>query len=388
MRCPKCGASTLKDDYFCGECGENLRRPFPILFLRGRAFTAGHGGHIAIADFVIDPHTNKVEILSIGRLVACDARGRKFGSEKASQSICLSKDEKILYWAALDGSIAEINLDVLGLTTEKTKVGSLREWETYEAQNVNWVELGGPTDNLHCGSCLSPDGRLLYVSSIGSGAVLVYDTIVHEKIGKIPVDAFLTMVQVTSNGYLYGANMAAGIINKVDLKSGEIVGKIDLTAHHGYFLHQGRITPNGRYLWQAAGNEFKEGKPYNISLKGATGVGEGYVIIYNILKDYVVDEINIPGNPQDIAFTKDGRFAIITTREVSRWGKGNLVFVDTTSLEIIATKDICGNCHSEIGADLQNFEDPMIQVLVNLGLLKKSIKGIPLHSGIEIAWEI
>lgn len=363
--------------------------PAPVTLIKGRAFTNGHGGHVAVIDFAINPKTKEFTIYSIGRIVAYSPDGKKYGSEKASHAVTLSKDGKTLYWAALDGTITEIDLDAVGLSLDKAKVGTLKEWKTYKAKNVEWTELGGETDNLHCGSSLSPDGKTLYVSSIGSGAVLVYDTTTHKKVDKIPVDAFGCTAEVTPDGkYLYFANMAAGVVDKVDLATREIVKKIDTTGHNGYFLHIGEIAPDGRYLWQTAANEFKEGKPYNIPIEGATGIGEGYILIIDTVKDEVVDAINVPGNPHDVTFTKDGRFAIAQCRHLPENPAGSgLVLIDTTEKKVLAEHDVCATCHEETGADVSEFVDPETQVLTNLGLLEHPETGLALACGIDIAWE-
>ncbi|GEM_PF-1573246 len=362
---------------------------------KARIYTNGHGGHLSVTDIEIDPRTKEV------RVVAGPARlkAQGYGSDKASHAVSLSKDGKTLYWAALDGTITEINLAEVGLTFDKTPWGKLKRFKTYVAKNVEWKELGGSEDNLHCGTSLSPDGKLLYVSSIASGAVLVYDTQKHQKVDKIPVDAFLCTAQVTRDGkYLYAANMASGVLNKVNLKTGEVEKKVDLTEMNGYFLHIGEIEPTGRYLWQTAANEFKEGKPYNIPVEGATGIGQGYIIIYDTVKDEPVEAINVPGNPHDVTFTKDGRFAISSIRHPpSDPTSSAIIVIDTQSKQLLKIKDeqtgsevtefdVCNACHNEVGADLSNFVDPETQVLVNLGLLEHPEKGIALHCGIDAAW--
>ncbi len=363
--------------------------PPAVTLAKGRAFTAGHGGHLAVIDFAINPKTKEFTIYSIGRLVAYSPDGKKYGAEKASHTVSLSKDGKTLYWAALDGTITEIDLDAVGLTLDKAPVGTLKEWRTYKAKDVEWAELGGETDNLHCGSSLSPDGKTLYVSSIGSGAVLVYDTTTHKKVDKIPVDAFGCTAEVTPDGkYLYFANMAAGVVDKVDLSTREIVKKIDTTQYNGYFLHIGELAPDGRYLWQTAANEFKEGKPYNIPIEGASGIGQGYVIIIDTVNDKVVDALNVPGNPHDVTFTKDGRFAILSARHLpENPTSSGLVLVDTTEKKVISEHDVCGACHDELGADVSEFIDPETQVLTNLGLLEHPETGLALACGIDITWE-
>jgi len=362
---------------------------------KARIYTVGHGGHVSVTDIEIDPRTKAV------RVVAGPARIRVsgYGSDKASHTVSVSKDGKILYWAALDGTITEINLQKIGLTFDKTPWGKLKQYKTYTAKDVEWKELGGSEDSLHCGSSFSPDGKLLYVSSIASGAVLVYDTQKHTKVDKIPVDAFLCLDQVTRDGnYMYAANMASGVLNKVNLKTREVVKKVDLTPYGGYFLHIGELDPMGRTLVVTAANEFKDGKPYNIPVEGATGIGDGRLIFYDTVRDEVVDSIKVPGNPHDCTWTKDGRFLICSIRHPpSDPTSSAIIVLDAKSKQVIPIKDeqsgkeveefdVCNSCHNEIGADLSNFIDPETQVLVNLGLLEHPEKGIALHCGIDAAW--
>jgi DNA-binding beta-propeller fold protein YncE len=362
---------------------------------KARIFTNGHGGHLSVVDIEIDPRTKEV------RVAAGPARlkAQGYGSDKASHAVSISKDGKTLYWAALDGTIAEINLVEVGLSFDKTPWGKLKQYKTYVAKNVEWKELGGSDDNLHCGSAFSPDGKLLYVSSIASGAVLVYDTKAHKKVDKIPVDAFLCMTEPTRDGkYLYAANMASGVLNKVNLKTGEVEKKIDLTGMNGYFLHIGELEPTGRYVWVTAANEFKEGKPYNIPVEGATGIGEGYLIMVDTVKDEPVESIKVPGNPHDLTFTKDGRFVIVSIRHPpSDPTSSAIIVLDAQSKQLLKIKDMqsgaevsefdtCNACHKEIGVDLSGFVDPETQVLVNLGLLEHPESGIALQCGIDAAW--
>ncbi|WP_457556096.1 YncE family protein [Candidatus Pyrohabitans sp.] len=363
--------------------------------IKGRVYTNGHGGHLSVTDIEIDPATKEV------RVVAGPARLKAagYGSEKASHAVSLSRDGRILYWAPLDGTIAEIDLDAVGLTFEKTPWGKLKRFGTYIAKDVEWKELGGKEDALHCGSSLSPDGRLLYVSSIASGAVLVYDTEKHQKVDKIPVDAFLCTAEVTRDGkYLYAANMASGVLDKVNLKTGEVVKRVDLTPYKGYFIHIGEIEPMGRYLWQTAANEFRQGKPYNIPVEGAAGIGEGYIIIYDTVRDEPVESIKVPGNPHDVTFTPRGRFAISSVRHPPSDPTSSAIVVlnavdrellrikDVQTGEVVKEFDVCNSCHRGIGADLSKFVDPETKVLVNLGLLEHPETGIALHCGIDIAW--
>ncbi len=360
-----------------------------------RVYTNGHGGHLSVTDLEINPRTKEV------RVVAGPARlkAQGYGSDKASHAVSISKDGKMLYWAPLDGTIAEIDLEAVGLTFDKTPFGKLKRFGSYVAKNVEWKELGGSEDNLHCGSSFSPDGRLLYVSSIASGAVLVYDTQKHTKVDKIPVDVFLCTAEVTRDGkYLYAANMASGVLDKVNLKTGEVEKRIDLTEMNGYFIHIGEIEPRGRYLWQTAANEFKGGKPYNFPIPGAPGIGEGYIIIYDTVKDEPVEAIKVPGNPHDVTFTKDARFAISAIRHPPSDPTSSAIMVldaiekkllkikDVQTGKEVDTYDVCNSCHAEIGADLSKFIDPETRVLVNLGLLDEPETGIALHCGIDLAW--
>ena len=367
---------------------------------KARIYTVGHGGHVSITDIEIDPRTKTARVVAgPARLVAAGYGGGVGDHGKAAHTVSISPDGKILYWAALDGTITEINLQEVGLTFDKTPWGKLKQYKSYIAKNVEWKELGGSTDNLHCGSSFSPDGKLLYVSSIASGAVLVYDTQKHTKVDKIPVDAFACLSQVTRDGrYIYVANMASGVLNKYDLKNREIVKKVDLTEHGGYFLHIGELDPMGRMLVVTAANEFKDGKPYNFPIPGAPGIGDGRLIFYDTVKDQVVDSVKVPGNPHDCTWTKDGNFLICAIRHPpSDPTSSAIIVLDAKEKKLIPIKDeqsgkeveefdTCNSCHNEIGADLSNFVDPETQVLVNLGLLEHPEKGIALHCGIDAAW--
>jgi hypothetical protein len=361
--------------------------PASVPLIKGRAFTNGHGGHIAVTDFTINPKTKEFEILKVARVVPYGTDGKKIKG-KASHAVSIDK-KGMLYWAALDGTITEIDLNELGLTTEKLPVGQLKEWRTYNAKNVEFRQFGDEDNYLHCGSSFNPDESKLYVSAIYGGTVLIYDTTTHQKVDLIPVDAFLCAAEVTPDGrYLYAANMVKGLLHKVDLKTNEVIKSVDMKPHEGYFLHIGEIIPTGQYLWQTAANKFKEGKPHNILIEGAIEISQGYIIIYDTIADEVVDKINVPGDPHDVTFTTDGKFAIASARHLPENPVGSgLVFIDAVEKSVIGSQDICATCHDELGVDVSGFVDPETQVLTNLGLLEHPKTGLALACGIDILWE-
>ena len=99
------------------------------------------------------------------------------------------------------------------------------------------------------------------------------------------------------------------------------------------FIHQARMTPDGKYLWVSAPNEFDPGlKP---------GTHKSQIIIIDTKTDKIAKRIVLPDNvrPHDFAFTKDGKYAFVASRTYG--DDSTLVVLNTKNDEIERTVSAC-----------------------------------------------
>ncbi len=120
------------------------------------------------------------------------------------------------------------------------------------------------------------------------------------------------------------------------------------------------MTPDGKYLWVSAPNEFDPGlKP---------GTHKSQVIIIDTAKDEIIKRIILPDDvrPHDFGFSKDGKYAFLTSRTYADDSK--LVVMDLRDASIVEEVSACVSCHKPNG----------IEVRID--------KGSPLLCGLEINW--
>ncbi len=126
------------------------------------------------------------------------------------------------------------------------------------------------------------------------------------------------------------------------------------------FIHQDRMTPDGKYLWVSAPNEFDPGlKP---------GTHKSQVIVIDTTKDEIIKRIILPDSirPHDFAFTADGKYALLTSRTYADDSQLNVM--DLKNANIVRQVSACASCHKENGVEV------------------KVDKGSPLLCGIDVDW--
>jgi DNA-binding beta-propeller fold protein YncE len=126
------------------------------------------------------------------------------------------------------------------------------------------------------------------------------------------------------------------------------------------FVHQARMTPDGKYLFVSAPNEFDPG------LKPPTHKSQ--IIVIDTAKDEIIKRIILPDNirPHDFAFTKDGKYVMISSRTYADDSAINIM--DLKDASIVRSVSACAECHK------------------NAGVTVKVDKGSPLLCGIEVDW--
>jgi DNA-binding beta-propeller fold protein YncE len=152
--------------------------------------------------------------------------------------------------------------------------------------------------------------------------------------------------------------MPTGVVYVYDWKTKKKIKEI--SSSEMTFIHQARMTPDGKYLFVSAPNEFDPGlKP---------GTHKSQIIVISTDKDEIVKRIVLPDDvrPHDFAFTADGKYVFIASRTYG--DDSTLAVMDLKNATIVEKVSACAGCHKAAG----------VQVKVD--------KGSPLLCGIEMDW--
>jgi DNA-binding beta-propeller fold protein YncE len=309
--------------------------------LSGVAYVQGHGGHIAVVDLA----TGAVARISHG---------------KPSDAITLSHDGNTIYTFSLDGFVTEIDL----------KAG----------KNSEWAKLG----KQHCGSAIAPDGTI-WVSDMTDGHVYVYDPKTKKLKDSFPISKSTCMITFSKDGKkAYVTDMIGGYVNIVDVATKKVEGKIETT---GNFMHRGRLAPDGEHLWVSDGNEVLKNTydttPVAIGVGYAENAAQmGGVSIVDVKTKKEVDYIIIGGNPHDVAFTPDGKYALVTSRQIPDYKDSAIVVVDTNTKRIVKVYSACKACHGPTGTAIDAKKDGGSPYLCGIDV-NWNQKAIPVSKSIE-----
>jgi WD40 repeat protein len=271
--------------------------------LRGTAYIQGHGGHVA----VLDLDTGELSRIQHG---------------KPSDALNLSPDNKTLYMFSLDGNSAEVDLATGKVTP--------------------WKKLG----LKHCGSENAPDGTV-WVSDMKDGAIYIYDPKTKKLADRIEVSKSVCGIDFSKDGKLaYASDMPGGFVSIIDVAKKKVIGKITGV---GEFIHRARLTPDGTELWQSNGRELKDGKGF-FSLDEPETFGN--VVVIDTKTNKVKEVVKIGGNPHDVAFSPDGKYALVGSRQIPVREDSSLVVVDTETKQIVRTYSLCLPCHAKYGIEV------------------------------------
>ena len=318
--------------------------PSQKLTFDGVAYIAGHGGHIAIIDMrTMKPPTDiekdRIVLTEAGSEMEGKIAGMSFESVKKSggthgQAIVTEKGNKVLVAGTLAGNVYKIDL-----ATGK-KQGPFKVGEKF------------------CGAIVGPDGKL-YFEDMADGNVYIWDADKLKTVDKMPVGKAVCGIQWTKNAKkAYITDMPTGIVYVYDWTTKKKIKEI--TSPEMTFIHQARITPDGKYLWVSAPNEFDPGlKP---------GTHDSQIIIIDTAKDEIIKRIILPDDirAHDFAFTADGKYALVSSRT---YGDDSILAVmDLKNANIVEKVSACAACHKAYGVEV------------------KMDKGSPLVCGIEVNW--
>jgi outer membrane protein assembly factor BamB len=310
----------------------------------GIAYIAGHGGHIAVIDMrtmksPTDIEKGRIVLTEAGSEMEGKIAGMSFEEVKKAggthgQSIVEQGGQKILVAGTLNGDVYKINL-----ATGK-KEGPFKVGEKF------------------CGAIVGPDGNM-YFEDMADGKVYVWDSKTLKTVDAMPVGKAVCGIQWTKNAKkAFITDMPTGTVYVYDWKTKKKIKEI--TSPEMTFIHQARMTPDGKYLWVSAPNEFDPGlKP---------GTHKSQVIVIDTKTDEIVKRIVLPDNirPHDFAFTADGKYALLASRTYGDDSK--LVVMDRKNDNIVEEVSACLSCHKEYGITV------------------KIDKGSPLLCGIEVDW--
>lgn len=320
--------------------------PSKNLTFNATAYIAGHGGHIAVIDMKTmksptDMDKGRVVLTEAGSEMEGVIAGMSFEEVKKQggthgQAIVTEKGKKVLVAGTLSGDVYKIDL-ASGKKSGPYKVGK-----------------------KFCGTIVGPDGKV-YLEDMADGHVYVWDSAKLKTVDKMPVGKAVCGIQWTKNkGKAYITDMPTGTVYVYNWKTKKKIKEI--TSPEMTFIHQARMTPDGKYLFVSAPNEFDPGlKP---------GTHKSQIIVISTDKDEIVKRIVLPDDvrPHDFAFTADGKYIFIASRTYG--DDSTLAVMDLKNAEIVEKVSACAGCHKAMG----------IQVKVD--------KGSPLLCGIEVDWHM
>ena len=195
------------------------------------AYIAGHGGHLAIINMKtmkppMDVEKDRIVLSEAGSEMEGKIAGMSFEEVKKSggshgQALVSEKGKKVLV-ADTGGKHYKIDLATM------KKEGPFKVGEKF------------------CGAIVGPDGNV-YFEDMADGNVYVWDSKTMKTVDKMPVGKAVCGIQWTKNGNkAYISDMPQGIVFVYDWKTKKEIKQI--TSPEMTFLHQIRMTPDGKYL--------------------------------------------------------------------------------------------------------------------------------------------
>jgi DNA-binding beta-propeller fold protein YncE len=287
----------------------------------------------------VDVEKDRIVLSEAGSEMEGKIAGMSFEEVKKSggshgQELFTEKGKKYLVAGTLAGDVYKIELSTM------KKEGPFKVGEKF------------------CGAITGPDGNI-YFEDMANGSVYVWDAKTLKTVDKMPVGKAVCGIQWTKNNKkAYISDMPTGIIYVYDWTTKKEIKQI--TSPEMTFLHQIRMTPDKKELWVSAPNEFDPGlKP---------GTHKSQVIVINTATDKIVKRLILPDNvrPHDFAFTKDSKYAFLSSRTYGDDSTMNIM--DMKNYNLVGKVSACAACHKAAGVEV------------------KIDKGSPLLCGIAIDW--
>ncbi len=314
------------------------------LTFNGIAYIAGHGGHLAIIDLrtmepPMDADTDRIVLTEAGSEMEGKIAGMDFEEVKQrggshGQALIKEKGHKVLVAGTLNGSVYKIDL-----TTGK-KEGPIKVGDKF------------------CGAITGPDGKI-YFEDMANGNVYIWDSHSLKTVDKMPAGKAVCGIQWTRNGKkAYITDMPTGIVFVYDWTTKKEIKQIK--SPEMTFIHQARMTRDGKQLWVSAPNEFDPGlKP---------GTHKSQIIIIDTDKDEIIKRIVLPDNVRthDFAFSPDGKYVLLASRS----------YGDDSTLNVMSMKDY--SLVTKVSACYACHKANDVEVTIDAGS--------PLLCGIEVDW--
>ncbi len=309
--------------------------------LKGTAYIAGHGGHLAVVDLATlkepsDPDKDRIVLTEAGSEMEGKIAGKSFeevktGGGSHGSAIVGGK----LYAGLLNGKVVVVDLK----TGKKLKT----------------LQVG----QKFCDAVVGPGGNI-YFEDMADGNVYIFDPKKLKAVDKLPIGAAVCGIAWTKSiQKAYVSDMPTGVVHVVDWKTKKVIK--DITDPGMTFLHQIRMAPDQQHLWVTAPNEYGPG------LSARTQKPQ--IVVIDTKTDAVVDHIVLPDdvNLHDVKFSPDGKTALLAARTYG--DDSMLVLMDAKSHEIQKRVSVCASCHKP------------------LGLTVSIDKGSPLLCGMAINWK-
>jgi len=321
------------------------------------AYIAGHGGHLAILDMKTmkapsDIEKDRIVLVEAGsemegKVAGIDFEATKKAGGSHGQELMTEKGKKVLVAGTLSGNVYKIELNAAGRAAKKE--GPFKVGQKF------------------CGAIAGPDGNI-YFEDRTDGNVYVWDSKTLKPVDKMPVGMGICGIQWTKNNKkAYITDMPTGTVFVYDWTTKKEIKKINDPTMT--FIHQARMTPDGKYLWVSSPNEFEldpvKGEGHG-PLRG--GSNKSQVVIIDTATDEIVKRIILPDNVRshDFAFTKDGKYAFLSSRTYG--DDSTLNIMDMSNNNLVGKVSLCAGCHKPNGIEV------------------KIDKGSPLLCGITVDW--
>lgn len=299
--------------------------------LKGTAYIAGHGGHLAVVDLATlreptDSDKDRIVITEAGSEMEGQIAGMDFEKTKAGGgSHGAALVDKHLFVGLLNGKVVDYDI-ATGKKSAPMDVGK-----------------------KFCDVIVGPDG-LLYMEDMADGHVYVWDAKGMKTVDKMPMGAAVCGIAWTKNKEkAYISDMPLGIVYVVDWKTKKKIAEIKDEGMT--FIHQITMAPDGEHLWVTAPNEFGvqgPGKP-NLGPRSQ----KPQIVIIDTKTDKVSERIVLPDdvNLHDVEFSPDGKTALLPART---YGNDSILAVmDMATKKITKKVSLCYACHSKEGVEVE-----------------------------------
>ncbi len=277
------------------------------------AYIAGHGGHLAILDMrtmksPTDIEKDRIVLTEAGSEMEGKVAGISFEETKKAggshgQELLTEKGQKVLVAGTLSGNVYKVELDKNGRAAKKE--GPFKVGEKF------------------CGAIAGPDGNI-YFEDMTNGSVYVWDAKTLKTVEKMPVGMAVCGIQWTKNNKkAYITDMPTGIVYVYDWSGKEKKKIAEIKDPTMTFIHQARMTNDGKQLWVSSPNEFEldpeSSKEGHGPLRG--GSHPSQVVIIDTATDKIVKRLVLPDYGQPSRFcVQQGREICILVLPFLRFG--------------------------------------------------------------------